>query len=58
MSIADDIVCRFKCSWCGICFEEEHGYPVACKDCWEAAVKEYGEKNLSGVQKAIFKEGR
>ncbi len=66
--IADDIINGFQCSWCGTCFEEEHGYPVACQSCWEEALEdvkngEIKEKDvvrengviimISGVQKAI-----
>ena len=67
--IADDIINGFQCSWCGICFEKEHDYPVACNDCWEEEKKEHPEKfekkkllgeiveiHKSGVQKAIYKE--
>lgn len=32
--IADDIINGLQCSFCGVCFENEHGYPVACCDCW------------------------
>ncbi len=30
----DDLVNGFVCSYCGIFFQEEHGYPVICEDCW------------------------
>ena len=33
--IADDMIEGACCSLCGEYFEEEHGYPVACEDCWE-----------------------
>lgn len=52
--IADDIVCGFQCSWCGVVFEGEHGYPVACHDCWADATKE--ERETLGVQRATLKE--
>ncbi len=29
------MISGFQCSWCGVCFEQEHGYPVACGGCWE-----------------------
>ena len=32
--IAEGIVEGFQCSHCGICFEDPHGYPVLCKDCF------------------------
>jgi len=32
--LADDMVNGLSCSWCGIHFKEEHGYPVICKDCF------------------------
>lgn len=33
--IADDMVCGFQCSGCGVCFENEHGYPVLCGSCYK-----------------------
>lgn len=38
--IADDIIDGFSCSWCGVYFVEEHGYPVICKDCYENSTKQ------------------
>ena len=32
--IADDIVNGACCALCGVYFEEEHGFPVACEDCY------------------------
>jgi hypothetical protein len=32
--IADDMIEGACCALCGECFEEEHGYPVACATCW------------------------
>lgn len=32
--IADDIICGFQCSGCGVCFEDEHGFPVLCVSCY------------------------
>ena len=32
--MADDIIEGFSCCLCGVYFEDEHGYPVVCKDCW------------------------
>lgn len=61
--IADDVMNGFQCSWCGVCFEKEHGYPVACKICWEEATAGFrsfdDEDDLaieSGVQEAIYPE--
>ncbi|KKK83057.1 hypothetical protein LCGC14_2797180 [marine sediment metagenome] len=31
--IADDIIDGLCCAICGVYFEEEHGYPVACSEC-------------------------
>ena len=33
--IADDMIDGTSCSLCSQYFEESHGYPVACKGCWE-----------------------
>lgn len=52
--IADDIRRGFQCSWCGICFVEEHGYPVVCVECYEGATAK--EIKDSGVQESIYNE--
>ncbi len=31
--IADDMICGLTCSYCGVYFESEHGYPVLCSSC-------------------------
>lgn len=58
--IADDTVEGLKCSWCGVYFIKEHGYPVACKSCWKEYVRDCkNNKKLNpylGVQKALFSE--
>jgi len=58
--IADSMVDGEMCSWCGIMFTEEHGYPVACDSCWSDALDQYGTatevtKN-TGVQKHLHDE--
>lgn len=50
--IADDITDGCCCGQCGVYFEDAHGYPVYCKNCWRHATKE--EKK--GYQKAHLKE--
>jgi len=53
--IAELMIEGHMCSWCGICFEEAHGYPVLCSSCSE----EYEEENLLreyGLQKAFIEE--
>ena len=34
MGNAQDIIDGACCALCGVYFEEEHGYPIACTDCW------------------------
>ena len=53
--LADDIINGQSCSWCGVCFVKEHGYPVACKDCWEDHDDQH-DKTETAAQKAIFDE--
>ena len=38
--IADDYIEGACCSGCGTYFEEEHGYPVLCSECWKEASRE------------------
>ena len=33
--MANDIIDGACCAICGVYFKEEHGYPVACSECWE-----------------------
>ncbi len=57
--IADDIIEGFQCSWCGQCFEEEHGYPVVCKTCstdWYKEGHNQQELHKLGLQEATIKE--
>ena len=42
MSLAEDKLDGLSCSWCGVYFEGEHGYPVLCRDCWKKALKRMG----------------
>ena len=48
---AEDLIEGFVCSWCGIYFEQSHGYPVLCSHCYR---KQKDKKN--GLQKATEKE--
>lgn len=48
--MTDDIIDGFMCSHCGICFEEEHGYPVLCEDCHKE------DKGQSDIPKATIEE--
>ena len=33
--MAEDILDGFMCSHCGVCFIEEHGFPVLCRSCYD-----------------------
>ncbi len=50
--IADDVVEGLTCSHCGVYFEEAHGHPVLCHDCYDSET----EKERAQIQKAINKE--
>lgn len=32
---ADDMIEGLTCSECGIYFQQQHGYPVLCKNCYD-----------------------
>ena len=49
--IADDMIDGFMCSWCGVYFENDHGYPVACDSCWEDALEDIKDGKKYEVQK-------
>lgn len=54
--IADDYINGACCSECMYYFEEEHGYPVLCKECWDENVEE-GEISKGEVKEGITKNG-
>jgi len=54
--IADDKISGFNCSYCGVYFEKEHGYPVLCEDCWDNYMGSKKKLKKLGLQKARYKE--
>jgi hypothetical protein len=67
--LAEDMIDGTMCSWCGVYFEQSHGFEVACDSCWEDACKSVTKKDeevkrdahgkilmINGVQKHINKE--
>jgi len=46
---ADLMIDGEVCEQCGCNFEEAHGYPVTCKDCW----KQLSKRDKLQRQKAI-----
>ena len=52
--MADDMIEGASCSWCGVYFKKEHGYPVVCFSCGKGK----SDKQLlaDGVQRATEKE--
>lgn len=52
--IADDVISGFQCTWCGVCFQKEHGWPVVCFSCGKGVKKKELEKY--GLQQATIKE--
>lgn len=42
--IANDMIIGLCCSWCGIYFREENGYPVLCFRCHRQQGKEHVRK--------------
>ena len=53
--MADLAINGETCSWCGIFFEEDHGYPVLCESCADGKKNEELLKKY-GLQNAIIKE--
>jgi hypothetical protein len=41
--IADMMVDGGMCSWCGVVFRKNYGYPVLCKSCWDSGTPEERE---------------
>lgn len=54
--IADDMIDGACCSYCGVYFEQEHGYPVICDHCWNDEQLSEQEKRELGFQKATHRE--
>lgn len=50
--IAEMMIEGKQCSWCGIMFTEEHGYPVICENCYANST----EYERVGLQKAEYEE--
>ena len=50
--MADATVDGQMCCHCGIFFEEPHGYPVLCKDCYNSET----EEERCGIQRAWLPE--
>lgn len=48
--IADGMVSGASCSWCGLPFADEHGFPVLCPECFNGASK----RDRAGLQKAFI----
>jgi hypothetical protein len=59
MSISEDTIDGLQCSWCGVCFEEEHGYPVLCDNCFEDQTESILKKESTHsdyIPKHIYEE--
>lgn len=58
--LAEDKIYGFSCSWCGVYFEAEHGFPVLCISCWDKAIDKHKSDKVIlhnfGLQKAIHGE--
>jgi hypothetical protein len=52
--IADDVISGHCCSWCGVYFEDEHGYPVVCHFCSKGCTQDMLE--IIGLHKATLPE--
>lgn len=52
--MADDLIDGLCCSWCGIYFEESHGYPVLCDDCWNDP--DCTEEDKENLQRSLYSE--
>lgn len=52
--IADDMISGLCCTFCGVYFQSEHGYPVLCLNCWKYAMRK--EKTETGLQEATIPE--
>ncbi len=50
---ADDLTEGWVCSECGIYFEQPHGYPVLCKECYRRAPR---SADYNGLQEATVEE--
>ena len=55
MSIAEDMVNGEMCSHCGVYFEQEHGYPVLCDNCYKEQEEEFIEEQYI-IPKHIYEE--
>ena len=64
MSVAEDVLTGLQCSHCGVCFEEESGFPVLCESCYKEQKRLYNDLfkvdqerlKYKLIPKSIFKE--
>jgi hypothetical protein len=58
--LAEDKINGLSCSWCGVYFVEEHGFPVLCISCWEKAIEKHKSDKVIlrnfGLQKTIYSD--
>jgi len=51
-TVANDIISGFCCSHCGVYFEDPHGHPVLCADCYDGETP----KERAGLPRATKSE--
>jgi len=49
---ANDMINGTSCTFCGVFFKKQHGYPVVCTDCFDDSTTD----ELTGLQKATNQE--
>lgn len=47
----DDITEGFTCSYCGVYFEEEHGFPVLCHKCFVKQGKDIKAGKIKSIDR-------
>ena len=50
--IAEWMIAGFQCSHCGTCFQDEHGHPVLCRNCFFTET----EDERAGIPRATIGE--
>lgn len=51
--IADEVMQGEQCELCGVMFEEPHGFPVVCKDCYRELTKDEKKQYIRATKEEL-----
>lgn len=51
--MAEDVIEGACCAYCNTYFDEEHGYPVLCMECWRSATSKEKEEYREATEREM-----